>query len=61
MANQTVDFGLICKVKRFVFPTVACVTRCATSLVANGANSEIVQRGCGFTMLNLLSVLHGVG
>jgi len=61
VTDQTIDAGHVVEVKRSVFPTVSNVTGCATSLVADGADSEIVERRRGLAVLNLLSMLHGIG
>ena len=60
VTHQAIDVAHIRKIKTVVFPAIACVTRCATSLVAYGANSEIVDGCCGFPVPNLLSVIHGI-
>jgi hypothetical protein len=45
MAHQAVHFCFVCKIKGIVFPTISCMTACATSLVADGADSVVVQGG----------------
>ena len=60
MTHQAIDVAHIRKIKTVVFPAIACVTRCATSLVAYGANSEIVEGCCGFPVPDLLSVIHSI-
>ena len=61
MTNQTIYISFIVKIKRTIFPPITGMTTCATSLVADGANSEIIQRGGTFTVLNLLSTINGMG
>jgi len=49
MADKTIDFGLIRKVKVFSFPSISGMARCATSLVALNVNSEVVDRQPSFS------------
>lgn len=43
MAYQAVDFCLISEVEILILPSVTCVARCATSLVALDIDSEVVD------------------
>ena len=57
MTDQTVHFPLVRKIERTVFPTITGMTAGATSLVADKADSVIVQRNSPLAVPNLLSVL----
>ncbi len=60
VADQTIDVGLVCEIKRVVFPSVSGMTACATSLVADDAHSEIVDGGCRLAVPDLLSMFEGI-
>ena len=45
VADQAVDAGLVGEIEIGVFPSITGVAACATSLVADGAHSEVVDGG----------------
>ena len=51
VTDQAVYFGLVCEIEVFVFPPIACVTRCATSLVALYVHSEVIDGQPAFSKL----------
>jgi hypothetical protein len=60
MAHQAIHSGFVCKIKGRIFPAVSCMTGCATSLVADGADSEIVQGRGTLAMHDVLSMSGGI-
>jgi len=61
MTDQAVDLGHIGKVKILISPAVPRVTGCATSLVADGGNSVVVEHIHPFPVHGVLLMFHGVG
>jgi hypothetical protein len=49
------------KIETVVFPTIPCVTTCATRLVADDAHSVVVQGRGSFTVLHRAGVFGGIG
>ena len=43
MADQAINLGLVAEIEILVFPSIAGMTRCATSLVAFDIDSEVVD------------------
>lgn len=60
MADKTVNFCPVCEIERIVLPPITGMTACATSLVANHADSVVVQCSSSFAMLIILSVLYRI-
>ncbi len=51
VTDQAIYFALVGEVEVLAFPSIACVTRCATSLVAFYVHSEVIDRQTPFSKL----------
>ena len=61
VANQAVYFCLIIKIKRIILPSISCMAACATSLVADGADSVVVYGRCALAVHYLLLMALCIG
>jgi len=60
MAYETIHMRGVFKIKTIVFPTVSCVTACATRLVADDAHSVVIERGRALSMVHRARMIRGV-
>ncbi len=51
VTDQAIYFALVGEIEVLAFPSIACVTRCATSLVAFYVHSEVIDRQTAFPKL----------